>query len=347
MLHSSYNLNHLGSSTGADHFGNNGLYDSIATNYLPVGVRNGGLGASPPPPQQPPPSSEMLHNLYGSSLPRRRYSIGSLPSQSITEYMHLMQQNADAAHLSSLLNETKTSITRASQILSRGEDITDDIMLSAAAGDLAAPYSRLQHPFTDTDITVANIINQLPVSNNFSSHPNIYYSQPNYHNQTTISSRDYLNRLKKPSAYQLYSRTPYSASATLPSHNLYANQYANTLAYNPQQQPLYGHLTYNKHYSNQPPPPYSSLSLHRPLHYTSNPAISQSSNYYFKHNYNTATAPNSYSHYPMNGYSNQHFDHHYNNCNTKLIDLDYMKPIEHNKRQVSFNVDVDTLSIES
>lgn len=300
------------------------------------------MGASPPPPQ----------NLYGSSLPRRRYSIGGLPSQSVNEYMHLMQQNADAAHLSSLLNETKTSITRASQILSRGEDISDDIMLSTAAGDLAAPYSRLHHAGTDIthDITLANIMNQLPVSNSFSSHPNIYYSQPNYHNQTTISSHDYLNRLKKPSAYQLYSRAPYggaSAALSLQPHNLYANPY-NTASVYPQQQPLYGPLSYNKYYTTgQPPPPYSSLSLHRPLHYTSNPAISQSSNYYFKHHYNTATAPNSYSHYPTSGYSNQHFDHHYNNCNTKLIDLDYTKPIEHTKRQVSFNVDVDTLSIES
>lgn len=339
-MHSSYNLNRLGSPTGADFIGHSGLYDGVGSNYMGMGVGMG-LGASPPPPPLQP------HNLYSSPLPRRRYSIGGLPSASMTEYLHLMQQNADAAHLSTLLNETKTSITRASQILSRGEDISDDILLSSAAGDLAAQFGRLHA--TDTDINTANILNQLPTStNSFSSHPNIYYSQPNYHNQTTISSHDYLNRFKKPSSYQLYSRPLYSASAT--NHHTYAtpsahHPYTSSAVY--YQQP-YGNLNYQKYYPNQAPPPYSSLSQYRPLHHTSNPAISQSSNYYFKHHSNIAnTVPAPYHHHPFSGYSNQHFDlHHYSNCYPKL-DLDYSKPGEHTKRQVSFNVDVDTLSIES
>lgn len=386
MLHSSYNLNHLGSQTlGTDLIGgqhhNTGFYEPAGLNY----TMGGYLSGSPPPSMQHPPPlnasvlmpSGSMHNLYSSPLPRRRYSISGLPSASMTEYLNIMQQNADQLQLSNLLNETKTSITRASQILSRGEDISDDIMLSTAAGDLAAQYSRLNsHPnHLDADITAANILNQLPPSNSFSSHPNIYYSQPNYHNNQTISSYDYLSRFKKPSSYQLYTRptighmTTANVAATTNPHFLnnstYVSPYTNTNSFYPQhhqslhQQPLplnYGNFNYNRYYVNQAPPPYSSLSHHRPLHYTSNPAISQSSNYYFKHNYNnyntaTASGPQSFNMNPLSGYSNQHFDlHHYtnNNCKTKLDLVDYLKPTsEQTKRQVSFNVDVDTLSIES
>lgn len=385
MLHSSYNLNHLGSQTlGTDliggHHHNTGLYDTAGTASYAMG---GYMSGSPPPSMQhPPPLSTLMpsgsvHNLYSSPLPRRRYSIGGLPSASMTEYLSIMQQNADAVQLSNLLNETKTSITRASQILSRGEDISDDIMLSTAAGDLAAQYSRLNANHLDADITAANILNQLPPSNSFSSHPNIYYSQPNYHNnQMTISSYDYLSRFKKPSSYQLYTRpttighmTATNVAGANPhflANSTYVPSYTNTNSFYPhhhqslhQQLPPqsnYGNFNYHKYYVNQPPPPYSSLSHHRPLHYTSNPAISQSSNYYFKHNYNnynpaTTSGPQSYNNYPLSGYSNQHFDlHHYtnSNCKTKLDLVDYLKPnSEQTKRQVSFNVDVDTLSIES
>lgn len=370
MLHSAYNLNHLGSTSALDlighHSGVGGLYDGCnatgnpvanAGNYLNCGI--GGLGVVSPPP----------HNLYSPPLPRRRYSIGGLPSASMTECLHIMQQNAEAAHLSSLLNETKTSITRASQILSRGEDISDDILLSSAAGDLAAQYSRLSGNNANTDITAANILNQLPASNSFSSHPNIYYSQPNYHNHMTMTSHDYLSRFKRPSSYQ-YSNTSrpfYNSGATsLPHHMTYATPPSSSYFYHTQPSAATTAAAYDTYHMKyyQPPPPYTSLpsSYHTPhhhyrppMHYTSNPAISQSSNYYFKHNYlNTAasaaaTAPISFNNYSNNltGYSNQHFDlHHYNNCNPKL-DLDYTKPNEHAKRQVSFKVDVDTLSIES
>lgn len=383
MLHSTYNLNHLGSTSAIDMLGQHsgvgggggmvgmtGMYDSCGI---------GGMRTVSPP----PPSTLLTHHHpYSPPLPQRRYSIGGLPSASLTECLHIMQQNAEAAQLSSLLNETKTSITRASQILSRGEDISDDILLSAAAGDLAAQYSRLSG--NNVDITAANILNQLPPSNSFSSHPNIYYSQPNYHNQMSLTGHDYLSRIKRPANYQYYSNTatrPFcnsGATSLPPQHTTYAVQ-PSTSSYFYHQPMAATALTtgpataaydtyHSKYYAAPPPPPYTSLpssSYHTPhhhyrppMHYTSNPAISQSSNYYFKHNYNnlmntaatTTTAPISFNNYPNNltGYSNQHFDlhHTYNNCNTKL-DLDYTKPSEHAKRQVSFNVDVDTLSIES
>lgn len=377
MLHSTYNLNHLGSTNAIDMLGHHhsglGLYDGSGSYGLGY---SGGIGTTTPP--------LLTQHPYSPPLPRRRYSIGGLPSASLTEYLSIMQQNADANQLSSLLNETKTSITRASQILSRGEDIADDIHLSTVAGDLAAQYSRLSG--TNADITAANILNQLPVSNSFSSHPNIYYSQPNYHQAPSLTGPDYyLSRFKRPylgTGRQFYNNAsgamslPTSTYACMPTTSTYGAYHPTNLTYDTASAATYHPTKYYMHQQqHQPPPPYTSLpattyhtphhTYRPPMHYTSNPAISQSSNYYFKHsNYNnnhlaaaaatvaaTTTAPltlnNSYAH-NLTGYSNQHFDlhHTYSNCNPKL-DLDYTKPIEHAKRQVSFNVDVDTLSIES
>lgn len=366
MLHSSYNINRLGSPIAGDLIGPS-IFDGVggSANYF---------GTSPPLNLYDPNLSSL------PQLPQRRYSIGGLPSASMTEYLNLMQQNAEAAHLSNLLNETKTSITRSSQILSQGEGISGDIMLSAAAGDVIADLAKKQRAATNIDITGANILNQMPIAtNSFSSHPNIYYSQPNYTNSQMQT--DFLSHYKKPliNYHQSYSRpfhstttytNPYYNSTTISTlpYNNYQASYHNQL-HQQQQQPYHQqhhqqHL-YNKY--NQPPPPYSSTlsSYHRPLHYTSNPAISQSSsNYYLKHhllnsnklatnNANTISTSASYlqhqNQHPFSGYSNQHFDLHHlnsNNCYSKL-DLDYTKQGEQAKRQVSFNIDVDTLSIDS
>lgn len=375
MLSSSYNLNRLGSPIAGDLIAPS-IFDGVggSANYF---------GTSPP--------LNMYETTMQSTLPpRRRYSIGGLPSASMTEFLNLMAQNAEAAHLSNLLNETKTSITRSSQILSRGEDLSGDILISSAAGDVIADLARNSNVgsagMTNVDITGANILNQLPIAtNSFSSHPNIYYSQPNYTN-SQIHHTDLLSRYKKPSlnSYhlqypQMYSRpfqnpntytNPYYslATSTLPyQHYQPLQSYQQPLHHQQQQQLSHQYQTFSNKY-NQPPPPYSSVLTshhHRPLHYTSNPAISQSStNYYFKHPIHSKSIANnaaniisssaSYLHQqnqqnPFSGYSNQHFDLHHlnsNNCYSKL-DLDYTKQGEQAKRQVSFNIDVDTLSIDS
>lgn len=354
MLSSSYNINRLGSPIAGDLIAPS-IFDAVggSTNYF---------GTSPP-------LNACIYDPTMPSIPRRRYSIGGLPSQSMTEYLNLMQQNAEAAHLSNLLNETKTSITRSSQILSHGEDLSGDILLSAAAGDVIAD---LKTAHNDVDITSANIMNQLPITtNSFSSHPNIFYSQPNYTTTNHYATHDLFSRYKKPmfnynnqytNQQQQYARPFYSNTPF--QNSFYTTTSTSPLPYHYQphsyqSQPMY---SFNKY--NQPPPPYSSVlrTHHRPSHYTSNPAISQSSTtYYFKHPMHNKSATNnaniisssaSYLHHqnqhPFNGYSNQHFDLHHTNCNNyySKLDLDYAKQGEQAKRQVSFNVDVDTLSID-
>lgn len=332
---------------------------SAPLNHHPHHLYDIGMVSQPPPP------------------PRRRYSIGGLPSASMTEYLHLMEQN----NLSNLLNETKTSITRSSQLLSRGEDLSTNILLSSAVGDTIANLNLdSTKAVTDAEIAASNILNQLPIGANtsYSSNPNIYYSQPNYGanqlfatNVLPTQSYDYFSRYKRPPSalsYELYSKT-YN------NPNSYTNPYINNYSQHKRQYHQYNYPS--SRYYNQSPPPYSSslphhYNHHRPMHYTSNPALSQSSNYYLKHPHhyynsyhnsanntsanianNTSTSASYlYHQHPYSGYSNQHFDlHHHlnsnNNCYSKL-DLDYMKQTgEQTKRQVSFNVDVDTLSIDS
>lgn len=406
MLNSTYNLNRLGSPSAGDLI-NTSVFDAVggSSNYfkpsLPFNMYDPNLAYNP---------------LASTTMPRRRYSIGGLPTASSTDLVNLQQQTADV-HLSNLLNEAKTSITRSSQILSRGEDLTGDILLSAAAGDVIADLSHKHIMNNDIDITSANILNQMPIT--YSSQPNIFYAQPNYTN-SQMPADMYMSRFRQRSA-----ATPFggggsfsggggicgigntaSASAlnyplstkshlTNPILTAYTNPYFNsnmntiqnynvncqTMPYQSYQQPSYHQsTTYNPKY-NQPPPPYSSVlssqvnqppntyhHYHRPMHYTSNPVISQSSNYYFKHPHQTFhtklnTNPNqsmiaqtatsaSYLHHqnqhPYSGYSNQQFDHMNNsNCYSKLDLVDYTKQSEQTKRQVSFNIDVDTLSITS
>lgn len=405
MLNSSYNLNRLGSPTAGDLI-NTSVFDAVggSGNYF-----------KPSPPFNTYDPNLTYNPMNSTALPRRRYSIGGLPSASTTEYLNL-QQTTDA-HLSNLLNEAKTSITRSSQILSRGEDLTGDIMLSAAAGDVIADLSH-KHMYNEYDlngaIIGANILNQMPIT--YSSQPNIYYSQPNYTN-SHMSTDMYMSRFKRSTApygsisggigsntVGMPSTLNYTLGAkshlTNPILTAYTNPYFNStlntnvmnynanchsLPYNNYQQsynhPLHHQTsTYNPKY-NQPPPPYTATIhhqqqqqpsvtqyFHRPLHYTSNPVISQSSNYYFKHPqyhqfHSKMTNPNatsiaqtstsaSYLHHqnqhPYSGYSNQHFDHLNNsNCYSKLDLVDYTKQSEQTKRQVSFNIDVDTLSITS
>lgn len=412
MLNSSYNLNRLGSPTAGDLI-NSSVFDAVggSANYF-----------KPSPPFNMYDPNLTYNPCNSTQLPRRRYSIGGLPSASTSEYLNLHQ--TQEAHLSNLLNEAKTSITRSSQILSRGEDLSGDILLSAAAGDVIADLSH-KHMLlaNDIDITGANILNQMPIT--YSSQPNIYYSQPNYtHSQMPTDL--YLSRFKRSQFgtganggicgsggggvgglgglgvgavaaatlnYQPCGKThltnpiltaytnPYYNSNTNMMNNYSANYHS--LPYQTTYQPTY-QSAYNPKY-NQPPPPYSSVLstqqvhqpstnhyFHRPLHYTSNPVISQSSNYYFKQNHphhqfhSKMSHPNhamssscaqtstsaSYLHHqnqhPYSGYSNQHFDHLNNsNCYSKLDLVDYTKQSENTKRQVSFNIDVDTLSITS
>lgn len=436
MLHSSYNVNRLGSPTAGDLI-NTSVFDTAGgnANYFGASTPFNACGAANCP-------SSMYAASNVMPPPRRRYSLGALPSASVTEYLNLMQQNADIAHVSNLLNEAKTSITRSSQILSRGENLTDDILLSAAAGDVLADLQHLNET-SDIDITSANILNQMKMG--YSSQPNIYYAQPTNYTHSQLPADLYMTRFKRSpfdriaatnSYTAMYPKTPQLTTTTNPILTAYTNPYfglhANTnhltstitnplaytgyTGYQPQSYQPQSYQTYNAKIYNQPPPPYSSVLfpstqlqqhyqhqhqhhhqplsstnyhlhnyLHRPIHHTSNPVISQSSNtaYYSKHLHPSDTHPMhnnlsnqmcstslampstaggiaqtstsaSYLHHqnqhPYCGYSNQHFDLHNlnsNNCYSKLDLVDYTKQGEHSKRQVSFNVDVDTLSITS
>lgn len=424
MLHSSYNVNRLGSPTAGDLI-NTSVFDTAGgnANYFGASTPFNACGAANCTASMYPSG----HTMAQMPAPRRRYSLGALPSASVTEYLNLMHQNADIAHVNNLLNEAKTSITRSSQILCRGENLTDDILMSSAAGDVLAEIQRLNET-SDADITGANILNQMRLG--YSSQPNIYYAQPNY-TQSHLPTDLYMSRLKRSpfdrtaaNYTAMYAKPPLAN----PILTAYTNPYfaglhtnashltstiPNPLTYTSYQPQSY--QTYHTKVYNQPPPPYSSVLFpstqlhqpslsatnyhhphhhyhhqhypHRPIHHTSNPVISQSSTsaYYTKHLHpsndthsmhahnmsnptcsgslampstaggiaHTSTSA-SYLHHqnqhPYCGYSNQHFDMHNlnsNNCYPKIDLVDYTKQGEHTKRQVSFNVDVDTLSITS
>lgn len=421
MLHSSYNVNRLGSPTAGDLI-NTSVFDTAGgnANYFGTSTPFIACGAANCSASMYPTGNTMSQMLTPAPLPRRRYSLGALPSASGTD-------DADIAHVTNLLNEAKTSITRSSQILYRGENLTDDILMSSAAGDVLAEIQRLNET-SDVDITGANILNQMRLG--YSSQPNIYYAQPNY-TYSQMPSDLYLSRMKRlPYDRSTANHTAMYAKPPLPNPILtaYTNPYfagmhttatnmPSTLtnpytSYQPQT-----YQTYQTKVYNQPPPPYSSVLFpstqlhqplplplsatnyhhphhyhqhypHRPIHHTSNPVISQSSTaYYTKHLHPSHDAHSMHAHnmghtmcsgsmampsatgsggiaqtstsasylrhhnqHPYCGYSNQHFDLHNlnsNSCYPKLDLVDYTKQGEHTKRQVSFNVDVDTLSITS
>ncbi len=244
---------------------------------------------------------------HTSPLPRRRYSIGGLPSASMTDYLTLMQNASEQAHLSNLLNETTRSINRSQQILDVGTLASDGITSypTLDCGDLTTSYR--------TD----NLLS-MPIQTNFSSHPNIY-SQPNYKSQST-----FLDYLPKQFSNVAYSQPAYSNHRTT---DHYLSTYPSNL------------FTQTRLMSQS--------RNHIPLHHASNPALSHTSNWYPSHlKTTTADTYNHHSlKYPFSsGYSNQHFDHHH--YQIPKLDLDYTKQGE-TKRQVSFKFDVDTLSIDS
>lgn len=149
---------------------------------------------------------------YGSLLggtvspPRRRYSIGGLPSASISEYLNLMQSANESAHISNLLNETSRSITRSSQILGVsatgsgapgtiggptagvGENLSGSALLLASADPTTAAVASASGTLlpsaataaVDQLLTAAAAQSSLPTLPNFSSHPNIYTQQSLY-----------------------------------------------------------------------------------------------------------------------------------------------------------------------
>lgn len=353
MLHSTYNLNRLGTSTAGDLI-NTTTFDGV------VGGSSNYFGTSPPFNPYNPNNTLSTANMFPipqttattAYLPplRRRNSIGGLPSDSMTDYLNQLTQNADIAHLSNLLNETKTSITRSSQILCHGENISGDILLSAAAGGVtlqpsplrgtlshesiynpqSTMFYNLQQPTkmkrcTDLDITSANVLNQLPIA--YSSQPNIYYSQPNYTN-SCMPTDFHLSRFKRSSA-----TAPFSGSSLRYGAMLSKLHQTNPMtAYT---NPYFTSNTMNNYPNNA----YASYSNSLPYN------CQQQSYQMFNTKYKQPPPP-----YSSVLSSSHHFDPHHLNSNrsySKLDLIDYTKQGDHNKRQVSFNIDVDTLSIDS
>lgn len=274
--------------------------------------------------------------LGHSSPPRRRYSIGGLPSASMTDYLNLMQNASESAHLSNLINETSKSITRSSQILGAGAGTGVGTGGGGLIGDRGGISSYPALNICGADTLQSDNIFNLPITN-FSSHPNIY-SQPNYNNTSSAfyDTTNYLSH-QKPFSNYFYSR-PHTA--TYPNTSAYLNPLQSTT----NQLPYQSILSQSRH------------NLLIPSHHTSNPALSSSNWIPSSHNklasdiYHHNNQNNHYHHHNLHnhpfssGYSNQHFDHHY--YQVPKLDLDYSKQAE-NKRQVSFKFDVDTLSIDS
>lgn len=263
---------------------------SLLGGHTGLGGGGGGLGLLGPP----------------SSPPRRRYSIGGLPSASITEYLNLMQNANESAHISNLLNETSKSITRSSQILGVSGDpglpnpgtlagytsaltgmLADQTAASAAVAAAAAASSAAANA---SGAGLLGSDHLMPLSlTNFSSHPNIY-SQPSgggggglYGPQSASSA------FFDPSATSLAAQLgPLDHSAYL-SHQ---KPFTNFLFSRPTHHTATGaHLPYTSS-SIAPPPPLSSSyphplhtpyhrslsqsrqNLYVPSHHTSNPALS-------------------------------------------------------------------------
>lgn len=311
--------------------------------------------------------------LGPSSPPRRRYSIGGLPSASITEYLNLMQSANESAHLSNLLNETSKSITRSSQILGVSNETSAmpgfEAVLAGQFGDSSGDACEFQ---SDNLLT-------MPLAN-FSSQPNIY-TMPNY----TTSSAFYeplsatsLGHPNHAASSYLSHQKPFAnyASYARPTHNVsFTHPFASASSAYAANRPI----------SNLAPYQNSALSLSRqnlfmPAHHTSNPALSSGAHntwipsahcrfsandpYATSHYQQPSSLPGSYHHHhhppPFSssaaGYANQHFDHHYfqtplhaqqPSSHLSKLDLDYSKQGETQKRQVSFKFDVDTLSVDS
>lgn len=299
-----FGLYNAGHSNNTNYYGNSFMYDNN-----PPGT-TGSLGLSSP----------LL-------LPRRRYSIGGLPSASMADYSNLLQNSADTTHLSNLLNETSKSITRSSQLLADRRLSQSGLSNYPTVGGISCmdnmPYRKEMSSFN------------LHMPTNFSSHPNIYTNQqPSNYNTTTSRLFDTTNYLSHSKPFSQY---------------LYPKSMTNS--------------AYNRTYSNPNNQyPHSILSHSRnipPMHHSSNPALSQTSNWIPSQNYHhlipqpsLATAYHqNHHHHPSSysGYSNQHFDHHHYQPTASTLsklDLDYSKQGE-TKRQVSFKFDVDTLSIDS
>lgn len=295
--HTNFGLYNSGQTNNSNFYGNSFMYD----NNQPTGPT---IGISSP------------------LLPRRRYSIGGLPSASMTDYMNSMQNSAESTHLSNLLNETSKSITRSSQLLA-------DRRLSQGGGLSSYPVGGISCMDIPYRKEMSSFNLQMPT--NFSSHPNIYSHQPPNYSTTTSKLFDTTNYLSHSKPFSQY---------------FYSKPITNSV--------------YNRTLSNPHQYPHSILSHSRnlPMHHSSNPALSQTSNWIPSHHYHnlipqplSATAYHHNHHHPSSysGYSNQHFDHHHYQPTASTLsklDLDYSKQGE-TKRQVSFKFDVDTLSIDS
>lgn len=328
-------------------------------------------------------NSDLLYGRNTSPLPRRRYSIGGLPSASMADYCSLtqtlnqptssslfnntqQQHHNNTPHITNLLNETSKSISRSSQILNRrstsgsggiGGGLSTGGLHSSITnldcGRSSYPALNLGEIFLNNNISHSSNIdnNIVPLSSNFYSHPNIY-TQPNNFcssntNLTNLNNLNYFDYKFRPSSDYLYTSKP-----------IYSNTYSTTTTLPTTQK--YSHYNYptsshNVHHNSLP-----FNHNHNYHHHSSNPTI----NNYHSQQFNQQHQQQSHQQYnhqqqplhhqpttttSFNGYSNQHFDHHHYNrlpMSMSKLDLDFTKPPEV-KRQVSFKFDVDTLSIDS
>lgn len=323
------------------------------------------------------PTTNLSSSIYGldrcctSPLPRRRYSIGGLPSSSsIADFLNVeMQENSAAtANISNLLNETSRSISRSQSILNR--QMTHDMALSSSnICDLLDEniHSEIIKYDLLNELTTTASVTPAVTSTRFTN----YYSQPTINNDllygcrstpSTVAPSSYFNNSNARTLYRnrrLLSDDYLLSKPIFSRHNNVNNYNTNTFT------PSYLQDDYNPVSSSSLPLNTLSLQTNRLLshHYASNPCLSQthtsshlpySSSPYYRNYYQSPhhhqqplppTRQPSMSSLNRYAYSNyKDFVQPYYRTPSRL-DLDNAKSNEI-KRQVSFKFDVDTMSMD-
>lgn len=312
-------------------------------------------------------TSNLNSSIYGlnqtSPLPRRRYSIGGLPtSSSIADFLNLpIQENAANTNITNLLNETYRSISRSSNILNR--QFPNELVLSSS-NICSSNICDLIDENINSEIIKYDLLNDLTTTASItptSKYTN-YYSQPTINNDllysckpaTTTSS--YFNNSN---ARNFYRNRRLLSDDYLLSKPIFSRNYNNsslTSSYLPDDYQTSSSLPL-------PINTLSSLQTNRLIphhhHYASNPCLSQthsshlpySSSPYYRNYYQSQPQPpptrqpsmSSLNRYAYSNYKD--FVQPFYRTPSRL-DLDNSKSNEI-KRQVSFKFDVDTMSIDS
>lgn len=293
-------------------------------------------------------TSALTTSLLGTSrtspLPKRRYSIGGLPtSTSVADYLNLpIQETAANANLSNLLSETYKSISRSSNILNR-----------RLSYEMALDNANLTNIIDDninSDIIKYDLINNLTTTATLT--PTKY---SNYYSQPAIGTEHLLGTSATPLA-----PTSFYTNSYQPTRNTSLNLYPSNRLMSDDY--LLSKPIFSKNYDTLPlassyltddcyTRPFNALSTHtsRLLTQThsSNPCLSQTQ----FNPYSTALNRSTYYPLPTRQPSSSSLNRYTYNAPSfyhrpsSRLDLDTNKSNDI-KRQVSFKFDVDEMSFD-